>query len=76
VATTVALPLFSEKPRYPKLGLSPKYNNFFLTVFYRLDVGIIGPSPTFGMDVCLRFSVFVFHSVGKALRRADPPPKE
>jgi hypothetical protein len=30
------------------------------TVFVRPEAGIVGSNPTQGMDVCVRFSVFVY----------------
>jgi hypothetical protein len=37
------------------------------TVFGRSNIGIAGSNPARGMDVCLRFSVFVLSCVGRGL---------
>jgi hypothetical protein len=37
------------------------------TVFGRLNIGIAVSNPDRGMDVCLRFSVFVLSCVGRGL---------
>jgi hypothetical protein len=43
-------------------------------VFNRINTGIVGSNPTWGMNVC---SVFMLSCVQVgALRRADPPSKE
>jgi hypothetical protein len=47
------------------------------TVFVRLNTGIVGSNPTWGVNVCVRFSLFALFCVQvAALRRADPPSKE
>jgi hypothetical protein len=45
------------------------------TVYDRLNIGIAGSNPAWGMDVCPRVSVLCSVSI-EALRRADPPSKE
>jgi hypothetical protein len=46
-------------------------------VFARSNIGIAGLNFIQGMDVCVRYSVFVLSCVQEApLWRADPPSKE
>jgi hypothetical protein len=42
----------------------------------RLNIGIAGLSPAWGMDVCPRVSVLCCPVLVEALCRADPPAKE
>jgi hypothetical protein len=46
------------------------------TVYDRLNIGIAGSNPAWGMNVCSRVSVLCCSVSVEALRRADPPPKE
>jgi hypothetical protein len=46
------------------------------TVFGHSNTGIVVSNPTWGMDVCPRFSVLCCSVEVEALRRADPPSKE
>jgi hypothetical protein len=46
------------------------------TVYGRLNIGIAGWNPAWGMDVCPRVSVLCCPVSVEALRRADPPAKE
>jgi hypothetical protein len=46
------------------------------TVYDRLNIGITGSNPAWGMDVCPRISVLCCPVSVEALNRADPPAKE
>jgi hypothetical protein len=46
------------------------------TVYDRLNIGIAGSNPAWGMDVCPRVSVFCCPMLVEALRWTDPPAKE
>jgi hypothetical protein len=45
------------------------------TVYDRLNIGITGSNPAWGMDVCPRVSVLCCPVSVEALRWADPPAK-
>jgi hypothetical protein len=42
-------------------------------VFAHLNTGIMGLNPTQGMDICLRYSVFVLSCVGSGLAMGWSP---
>jgi hypothetical protein len=46
------------------------------TVYDRLNIGVTGSNPAWGMDVCPRVSVLCCPVSVEALRRANLPAKE